>query len=67
MLALVGAGLSLWWLVLLARQWAEDGYFPIDGGDSFRLGITGVLVFAVAWAWSLLTSLSVLRAVKRLR
>jgi hypothetical protein len=67
MLAAVGAGMSLWWLVLLARQWAEDGYFPIDGGDSFRLGITGALLFAVAWLWSLATSVSVLRAVKRPR
>jgi hypothetical protein len=67
MLASIGAGMSLWWLILLARQWAEDGYFPIDGGDSFRIGVTGVLVFAVAWVWSLGTSLAVLRAAKRRR
>ena len=64
-LAGIGAGMSVWWLILLARQWAEDGYFPIDGGDSFRIGISGVLLFAVAWVWSLVTSLSVLRATKR--
>ena len=65
MMACLGAGMSLWWLVLLARQWAEDGYFPIDGGDHFRFGVSGVLLFAAAWVWSLATSLSVLRAVKR--
>ena len=62
--AVVGAGLSLWWLVLLARQWAEDGYFPWDGGDHLRIGIVGVLVFAVAWVWSLVTSLSVVHAAR---
>jgi hypothetical protein len=65
--ASIGAGMSLWWLILLARQWADDGYFPIDGGDSFRIGIAGVLLFAVAWVWSLATSLSVLRAARRAR
>ena len=65
LLAGFGAGLSVWWLVLLARQWAQDGYFPWDGGDDFRIGITGVLVFAVAWVWSLATSLAILRAAKR--
>ena len=64
MLAGVGAGLSVWWLALLARQWAQDGYFPWDGGNDFRIGVTGVLVFAVAWVWSLATSLAVLRAAR---
>lgn len=64
LLAGIGAGMSVWWLMLLVRQWADDGYFPIDGGDSFRIGIVGVLVFAVAWVWSLATSLSVLRAAR---
>ncbi len=64
-LACTGAGMSAWWLILLAQQWAQDGYFPIDGGNDFRIGVSGVFVFAVAWVWSLATSLSVLRAVKR--
>ena len=59
-----GAGLSVWWLLLLARQWAEEGYFPMDGGDDFRIGIIGVLIFAAACVWSLATSLSVLRAAR---
>ena len=66
-LASVGAGLSGWWLILLAGQWTREGYFPIDGGDDLRVGVAGVLVFAAAWVWSLVTSLSVLRAVKRPR
>lgn len=67
MLAGIGAALSLWWLILLARQWTRESYFPIDGGDDFRIGVIGVLIFAVAWVWSLATSLSVLRAVERPR
>jgi hypothetical protein len=63
-LASIGAGMSVWWLILLARQWTEDGYFPIDGGEHFRIGVSGVLVFAVAWVWSLATSLSVLHAAR---
>jgi hypothetical protein len=64
MLAVIGAGLSLWWLILLARQWSEEGYFPIDGGHDFRIGVSGVLVFALAWVWSLVTSLSVIRTAR---
>ena len=67
MLAVIGAGLSLWWLILLARQWSEDGDFPIDGGEHFGIGLFGVLVFALAWLWSLATSLAVLHAARRPR
>ena len=66
-LACTGAGMSAWWLILLSRQWAQDGYFPIDGGPDFRTGVSGVLVFAVGWVWSLVTSLSVVYDVRRRR
>ena len=65
MLASVGAGMSVWWLILLARQWAQDGYFPIDGGHDFRIGVSGVVVFAVAWVWSLVTSLTVVHEARQ--
>jgi hypothetical protein len=45
----------------------DEGYFPIDGGRDFRVGVTGVLVFVVAWVWSLATSLAVVRAAERSR
>ena len=67
MLAGTGFGLSFWWLILLGRQWTEEGYFPWDGGTDFRIGVTGVLLFAVAWVWALATSLSVVRAARRPR
>lgn len=63
-IAAVGAAMSVWWLLLVVRQWAEEGYFPWDGGPDFRLGITGVLIFATAWIWSLVTSLSVVYAAR---
>ena len=64
MLAGVGAALSVWWLALLVGQWTEEGSFPWDGGDAFHMGVTGVLVFGVAWMWSLATSLSVIRGIR---
>jgi hypothetical protein len=64
-IAASGASLSVWWLVQLARQWADDGYFPWDGGPHFAAGIIGVLVFGVAWLWSLGTSLAAVRAARR--
>ncbi len=64
-LASIGAGMSAWWLILLARQWTQESYFPIDGGDDFRIGVFGVLVFAVAWVWSLVTSLTVVHEARQ--
>ena len=67
MLAAVGGAMSVWWLILLTRQWTEDGYFPWDGGADFRIGIFGVLIFGVAWVWSLATSLAVVLAARSLK
>lgn len=64
LIASAGAGLSLFWLVAFFRQWSEDGFFPADGGESFRFGVIGVALFAAAWLWSLATSLSILRGIR---
>jgi dethiobiotin synthetase len=61
LVALSGAAMSLWWLILLSAQWARNGDFPIDGGDDFRVGVIGVIVFAAAWLWSLATGLAAVR------
>ena len=63
-IAVGGGAMSVWWLLQVARQWAEDGYFAWDGGAHFAVGLAGVLVFAIAWVWSLGTSLSAVRAAK---
>jgi hypothetical protein len=64
LLAGTGFVMSFWWLILLGRQWTEEGYFPWDGGSDFSLGLTGFALFAVAWIWSLATSLSVIYAAR---
>ena len=62
--ALAGAAMCVWWLVLMARQWMEEGIYPLDGGEGFRIGVLGVGVFAVGWVWSLVTSLEVIRTMQ---
>jgi hypothetical protein len=62
-LSLAGAGLSLYWLVLLATLWVRAGEFP-EAPPSLALGVGGVGIFAFGWLWSLATSLSVIRAVR---
>src|SRR5688572_18884229 len=56
--------MCVWWLVLVVRQWMDEGIYPIDGGESLRLGVMGVGVFAVGWVWSLVTSLEVIRTIQ---
>ena len=63
-LALGGTGLAVYWLVSFLRLWSAEGVFPMDGGEDFVLGISGVLIFGVGWLWSLVTSLCVLRDVR---
>jgi hypothetical protein len=62
-LALVGAGLTVYWLVLFATVWIQQGAFP-EAPPSLALGVGGLGVLVLAWLWSLATSLSVLRAVR---
>ena len=63
-MALAGGGMCVWWLIALAREWNAAGSFPFEGGESFKVGVLGVVVFGAAWVWSLATSLAVLRATK---
>jgi hypothetical protein len=64
-LALAGTGLALYWLVSFVRLWSAEGSFPMDGGEDFGLGLSGVGIFGLGWLWSLVTSLLVLREVRR--
>jgi dethiobiotin synthetase len=63
-IAAAGASLSLWWFFQLLGQWADDAAFPWDGGEHFAVGVTGVIVFAIAWLWSMGTSLAVVHHVR---
>jgi hypothetical protein len=66
-LALGGTALALYWLVSFGREWMRTEELPTDGGPDFAYGLLGVAVFAVGWLWSLVTSLLVVRAVRRPR
>jgi len=60
-IALVGFGLFTVWIIKIFAQF----YGQIDGNVEVKpvgwIGLTGCLIFAVAWGWSLVTSLSVNR------
>ena len=59
-LALLGAALTVYWLVLFTAVWIRQGAFP-EAPPSLALGVGGLGVLVFAWLWSLGTSLSVLR------
>jgi hypothetical protein len=59
-LAVLGFLLTLVALVRIVLVWVQDFQFPTDG-HLMGLAFIGMAVFALAWVWSLLTSLAVLR------
>ena len=63
-LALAGAGLCLWWLVLFGREWSLTGEYPWGGGGDLEIGLWGVGLFAAGWLWALATSVAVIRSVR---
>ena len=65
LLAMTGAAMSLRWIVLFVEEWARIGEYPWYGGEHLALGLTGVGLFALAWLWSLATSLLLVRAARR--
>jgi len=60
-IAIVGFGLFTVWIIKIFAQF----YGQIDGNVEVKpvgwIGLAGCLIFAVAWVWSLMTSLSVNR------
>ena len=66
-IALAGFVIFTIWVVKIFTQY----YGQIDGSVAVKpigwIGLTGCLIFAVAWAWSLVTSLSVSREEKNKR
>ena len=58
-LALGGFVLTLIWLVSFLQAWISLGEFPLDAGPEMARGLYGIALFAVAWLWSLGTSLHV--------
>ena len=60
-LALGGFCMVIGWFALLAVQVYNDLINGVDSRSVAWLGLAGAAVFAAAWLWSLVTSLSLLR------
>ena len=61
LVALTGFGLSLAWMVIFVLEWRAEGRFPADFRPSLLIGIAGMVLYGIAWFWSLGTSLSLQR------
>ena len=61
LLAVAGFVMVLGWFVLLAMQIYNEMMNDARANSVAWLGEAGAVVFAAAWLWSLVTSLSVLR------
>ena len=61
-LALTGFALTIWWAVGFVAEWIHTGTIPLELNPRFWTAVGGVLLFIIAWFWSLATSLAILRA-----
>jgi hypothetical protein len=61
LLAVAGFVMVIGWFVLLALQTYNELVNNAPPKSVASLGEAGALIFAAAWLWSLVTSLSVLR------
>jgi hypothetical protein len=66
-LAVAGFSFVILWFVAVMRQF----YGLIEGNVEVKpvgwIGLTGLVVFAAAWLWSLVTSISLIREARRNR
>lgn len=60
-LSLAGFGLTLVWAFWLVRVWVALKHVPTDPGPHLIKAISGLLLFAAAWIWALVTSITILR------
>ena len=60
-LALVGFGLSMYWLVKTVLTWMAEGELPVEINRTLLIGLAGIGLYAGAWLWALATSLGLLR------
>lgn len=63
-LALIGFGLSLYWLVKTLLVWLAQGELPAEINQTLLIGLAGIVIYAGAWLWALATSLGLLRQAK---
>lgn len=67
LLALGGFALVMTWMALTLKE--SYGLFESTGEPKSytSLGISGVIIFAAAWIWALVTSISLMREARRAR
>jgi hypothetical protein len=63
-LALTGFVLTTAWAIGFVTTWIRTGELPTEFGRLLLTGAAGVFLFAVAWLWSLGSSLAMLRAAR---
>ena len=51
--------LMLLWAISYAVSWMRQGNLPEDLGPSFRLGALGMVLFFLAWIWSVASSIEI--------
>jgi hypothetical protein len=64
LLSLVGFGLVVAWFICLIIQFVRAINEASQPKSVAWLGITGAVVFAIAWLWALSTSFQILRSAK---
>jgi len=65
LLALAGFSLFIVWFVAIMHQFYGQIQGDVEVKSVGWIGWAGLTVFAAAWFWALLTSLSIMREVKR--
>jgi hypothetical protein len=55
-----GFVLMLVWAVSYASRWIRQGSLPEDLGPGFWLGALGMILFLLAWFWSVASSIAIL-------
>jgi hypothetical protein len=61
LLAVLGFLMIIGWFVLLAMQMYQEIVNDAPPHSVARVGVMGAVLFAAAWLWSLVTSMSLLR------
>jgi hypothetical protein len=55
----IGFVFMLLWAISYALSWIRQGSPPEDTGPNFRWGVLGMMLFLLAWIWSLASSIAI--------
>ncbi len=62
-MALIGLGLSVFWMISFIKIWVHTKEIPLYGGPYLLIGILGIGIFFAAWLWALATSRKIFQEV----